>query len=47
MMDADLSQEIPVHIARVKEWGYSGVYVRQLAFNRREVCLMASAQPSS
>jgi hypothetical protein len=41
MMDAGLAEQIPGLIARVKGWGFESVHVRQLAFNRREVCLMA------
>jgi len=32
---------IPDYVARVKSWGYTDVQVRQLAHNRREVCLVA------
>lgn len=47
MMDFDLVTEIPKYMARVKDWGYTSVHVRQLAFNRREVCLMASRAQST
>jgi 23S rRNA (cytidine2498-2'-O)-methyltransferase len=42
MMTWDLADDIPKFVARVREWGFESVHVRQLAFNRREVCLAAS-----
>lgn len=41
LMDFDLVQEFPKYVARVASWGFSSIHLRQLAFNRREVCLMA------
>lgn len=41
MMSDELAAEIPDIIERVKKLGFESVHVRQLAFNRREVCLMA------
>jgi 23S rRNA (cytidine2498-2'-O)-methyltransferase len=35
------AEQIPEYIQRVKSWGYSDIQVRQLAHNRREVCLVA------
>ena len=46
LMSLDLVQNIPEFIARVAGWGFSGIHVRQLAFNRREVCLMAVMEKS-
>lgn len=46
MMSEDLDAELPGIIARVKELGFEAVFVRQLAYNRREVCLMASREKS-
>jgi len=39
--DWDTSALIPEYIQRVASWGYGDVQVRQLAHNRREVCLVA------
>ena len=39
--DWKLAQTIPDLIQRVKRWGFRFVKTRQLAFNRREICLMA------
>lgn len=41
MMNWELADDIPTFISRVREWGFESVHVRQLAFNRREICLMA------
>ena len=46
LMNLELAKDIPDFISRVKGWGYSSIHVRQLAFNRREVCLMASKEKS-
>ncbi|RMF44127.1 MAG: SAM-dependent methyltransferase [Planctomycetota bacterium] len=37
----DLAQHFDAYRARVHEWGFRRVDIRQLAFNRREVCLVA------
>ncbi len=39
--DWDTAALIPQYIQRVASWGYGDVQVRQLAHNRREVCLVA------
>jgi len=36
-----LAEELPTYIERVRSWGYRDIRVRQLAFNRREICLIA------
>jgi 23S rRNA (cytidine2498-2'-O)-methyltransferase len=36
-----LAERIPDHLQRVRSWGYRYVNVRQLAFNRQEVCVAA------
>lgn len=36
------AQEINAHVDRIRQWGYSKVQVRQLAYNRRECCFAAS-----
>ncbi|MEM7454805.1 MAG: SAM-dependent methyltransferase [Planctomycetota bacterium] len=40
--DWDLIDEVPAYISLVKSWGFQVVRTRQLAFNRREFCLMAA-----
>lgn len=39
--DWDLAAEIPEFLKRVRSWGYRDIRVRQLAFNRQEICLVA------
>jgi 23S rRNA (cytidine2498-2'-O)-methyltransferase len=39
--DWQLAEELPVFAARVRSWGYKDVRLRQLAFNRQEICLAA------
>jgi 23S rRNA (cytidine2498-2'-O)-methyltransferase len=39
--DWELTKELPAFAARVREWGYKDVRLRQLAFNRQEICLAA------
>jgi 23S rRNA (cytidine2498-2'-O)-methyltransferase len=36
-----LVDDLPAFVERVRKWGYKDVRVRQLAFNRQEVCLAA------
>jgi 23S rRNA (cytidine2498-2'-O)-methyltransferase len=35
------AEEIPAYLERIRSWGYRHVRARQLAFNRREVCVAA------
>ncbi|QDS99026.1 SAM-dependent methyltransferase [Adhaeretor mobilis] len=37
----DLAEELPALTERVKSWGYQDVRLRQLAFNGKEICLVA------
>jgi 23S rRNA (cytidine2498-2'-O)-methyltransferase len=39
--DWQLADELPAYIERVQSWGYKDVRLRQLAFNRQEICLAA------
>ena len=39
--DWDLADALPHYVQRVRSWGYRYVNVRQLAFNRQEVCVAA------
>lgn len=41
LLDWHLAEQIPLYIERVRSWGYQYVRVRQLAYNRREFCLIA------
>lgn len=41
LSEFSLASEIPNWIDRVKSWGFQLVKTRQLAFNRREICLVA------
>jgi len=41
LRDWNLADKLPDYIQRVKDWGYRHVRARQLAYNRREVCLAA------
>jgi 23S rRNA (cytidine2498-2'-O)-methyltransferase len=41
LLDWQLAEQIPHYIERVRSWGYQYVRVRQLAYNRREFCLIA------
>jgi 23S rRNA (cytidine2498-2'-O)-methyltransferase len=36
-----LADELPAYVERVRSWGYKDVRLRQLAFNRQEICLAA------
>jgi 23S rRNA (cytidine2498-2'-O)-methyltransferase len=41
LLDANCAVRLPEFAARVASWEFSRVLSRQLAFNRREVCLAA------
>jgi 23S rRNA (cytidine2498-2'-O)-methyltransferase len=41
LADWSLADELPACVDRVRGWGYKDVRLRQLAFNRQEVCLAA------
>jgi hypothetical protein len=36
------SDELPLYNKRIRSWGYPRVRARQLAFNRQEVCVVAT-----
>ena len=40
--DWKLAEEIPLYHKRIRSWGYQNVRSRQLAFNRREICIAAT-----
>jgi 23S rRNA (cytidine2498-2'-O)-methyltransferase len=40
-----LADEVPSYIARVRSWGYNFVQARQLAHDRREICVAALQRP--
>ena len=41
LRDWSLAAELPAYVERVRGWGFSDVRLRQLAYNRQEVCLAA------
>jgi len=41
LMQWELASEIGQYVQRVRDWGYQHVRVRQLGYNRQEVCLVA------
>jgi 23S rRNA (cytidine2498-2'-O)-methyltransferase len=42
LTDPKLAAELPVFHKRVRGWGYEHVRARQLAFDRQEVCVVAT-----
>ena len=40
-----LATEMPAYLARIRSWGFNLVRARQLAHNRREVCVAALQRP--
>ena len=42
LTDAALVAKLPLFHKRIREWGYARVRARQLAFNREEVCVVAT-----
>ncbi len=40
-----LADELPGYLERVRKWGYSRVWARQLVHNRQEVCVAALQKP--
>jgi 23S rRNA (cytidine2498-2'-O)-methyltransferase len=40
--DWKLADEIPLYHKRIRSWGFQNVRSRQLAFNRREICVAAT-----
>jgi len=43
LTDPRLAAELPAFHKRIRGWGYQHVRARQLAFNRQEVCVVATA----
>jgi 23S rRNA (cytidine2498-2'-O)-methyltransferase len=41
LADWSLVDDLPACVERVQAWGYKDVRLRQLAFNRQEICLAA------
>jgi 23S rRNA (cytidine2498-2'-O)-methyltransferase len=35
----ELVKELPQYLDRIRSWGYKYIRTRQLAFNRREICV--------
>jgi len=42
LTDPNLAGELPLFNKRIRSWGYPRVRARQLAFNRQEVCVVAT-----
>lgn len=42
LTDWKLAEAIPLYHKRIRSWGYQNVRSRQLAFNRREICIAAT-----
>jgi hypothetical protein len=42
LTDPALAAELPSFNKRIRSWGYTWVRARQLAFNRQEVCVVAT-----
>jgi hypothetical protein len=42
LTDPRLTAQLPAFHKRIRGWGYQHVRARQLAFNRHEVCVVAS-----
>ena len=42
LLDWKMAKEIDSYLERIRSWGYRYVRARQLAFNRREICVLAS-----
>ncbi len=42
LTDPRLAAELPAFHKRIRGWGYQHVRARQLAFNRQEVCVVAT-----
>ncbi|MGO9115639.1 MAG: SAM-dependent methyltransferase [Thermoguttaceae bacterium] len=40
-----LASEVPAYLARIRSWGFNLVRARQLANNRREICVAALKKP--
>jgi 23S rRNA (cytidine2498-2'-O)-methyltransferase len=43
--DWKLAAEVPSYLERIRSWGYNLVRARQLALNRREICIAALQKP--
>lgn len=42
LLDWSMAEEIDGYLDRIRSWGYRHVRARQLAFNRREICVLAA-----
>ena len=47
LTDPRLAAELPAFHKRIRGWGYQHVRARQLAFDRQEVCVVATERESS
>jgi 23S rRNA (cytidine2498-2'-O)-methyltransferase len=44
LTDPAFAAQLPVYHKRIRSWGYARVRARQLAFNRQEICVVATEQ---
>ena len=42
LLDWSMAAEIDSYLQRIRDWGYRHIRTRQLAFNRREICVLAA-----
>jgi 23S rRNA (cytidine2498-2'-O)-methyltransferase len=41
LLDWGMATELPLHLARIRSWGFTDTRARQLAHNRQEICVVA------
>ena len=46
LLDWSMAGEIETYLARIRSWGYRHIRARQLALNRREICVLAAKSKS-
>ncbi len=47
LLDWRMADELPLHLARIRSWGFTDARARQLAHNRQEVCVSARQKAGS
>jgi 23S rRNA (cytidine2498-2'-O)-methyltransferase len=47
LLDWSMAQELPLHLARIRSWGFTDARARQLAHNRQETCVAALRRRSA
>lgn len=46
LLDWQLAEQVPAYLERIRGWGYAHVRAKQLAHNRREICVTALRRKS-